>query len=276
MLLRNFLYLDTASVDGYLSTMEGYIIEGPVEHTRATKGTKGGKLGIDKVVRAEGSAGSESSFETKQRHAITPTARFQRLYELLDEQDFIQPLDAFDPTIVDQLHRGEVLEVEAVISIPDIFVASEAASDLSTMVNSLSKLAEVSGPGSGNPLAAIDPTQIQVMEAFAALLAKERIPVLFTARSTRKFQFAGSLSREHLSVRPVELKGEAVVFGRIQRVIAKGQMYDLPLLSPSLAALVPVRNRAERRRAKGQEPHRDPVQKVKGPGVIVEVIAIYR
>ncbi|HSH82747.1 MAG TPA: hypothetical protein VLA19_29800 [Herpetosiphonaceae bacterium] len=276
MLLRNFLYLNTASVDVYLSTLEGFIIEGPIEHTQATKGTRGGSVGIDKLFRAEGSAGSESSSETKQRQAITPTARFQRLYELLDEQDSIQPLGAFDPEIMDQLRRGEVFEVEAEITIPEIFVASEAASELGTLISSFSKVAEVFSPELSNPLAAMEPAQIQAMQEFGVLLSKEPIPVHFTAESTRKFHFGGILSREHLSVGPVELQGEAVVFGKVQRIIPKGQTYDIPILSPSLVALAQTRNRAERRRTKGQKPQWSPVQKIKGPGVIVEVIAIYR
>jgi hypothetical protein len=153
MLLRKFLYLDTALVDDYLSQLEGYVVEGPIDQTDTVKGTKGGKLGINSVLKAEGSAGAESTSETRQRRVITPRARFQQLYKLLEEEDSIQPLDAFDPDIVSQLRRGEVLEIEALLRVPEIFLATDAMSGLDTWLTSFSELADTFGLEGVNPLA---------------------------------------------------------------------------------------------------------------------------
>ena len=126
MILRNFLFLDTVAVDNYLAAVEGSLVEGMFEQTDVEKRQKSGKGGISKVVNIEGGMGSEESTETKQRRLLNDSAKFQRLYNFLNEQDSVQFLDAFDPDIWNQFRRGEVLEIEASIKIPDIFALNEA------------------------------------------------------------------------------------------------------------------------------------------------------
>ena len=132
MILRNFLFLDTATMEDYLATIEGYIVEGAIDQTEVEKKDKSGKAGY-KIV--EGGIASEKSTETKQKLAVTDAAKFQSLYEILEEQDLVQFLDAFDEEIWNQLHRGELLEIDAAIRFPRPFILTQAIEDFSPLLD---------------------------------------------------------------------------------------------------------------------------------------------
>jgi hypothetical protein len=90
MILRSFLYLDSSTVSNYLSSLDGWVVEGPVDHTQSAKHDKGLKASI-KI--AEGALSGGGSSETKEKRLVTDAAKFQRLYDLIAE-DYIQYLDA--------------------------------------------------------------------------------------------------------------------------------------------------------------------------------------
>lgn len=270
MILRNFLFLDTKAVDNYLAAAEGSLMEGSFEQTDVEKRTKLGKAGVSKVVTVEGNTGVEASTETKQKRSLNDSAKFQRLYDILEEQESIQQLDAFDPGIWEQFRRGEVLEIEALIRIPQVFALSEA-------VEVTTPIAELMGLFGQNPLA--DPQTKQQFEqarSTAQLFESEPIPLLFEAVSTPKFRFVATLPREHLRSKPTELQGEAAVFGKVQRIIPPKQTYEVPLISSSLSSYVTGINRAQRRKNKHTNSGQSLIEIVKGPAIILEAIAVYR
>lgn len=114
-MLRNFLYLDTSTVSDYLSSLEGSVIDGQVDHTQSTKNEKSIR-GDFKVL--QGGLGGSGSSETKEKRLVTDAARFQRLYELIREKH-LQYLDAFDDAIWQQIQRGELLELPGKIRFPN-------------------------------------------------------------------------------------------------------------------------------------------------------------
>lgn len=118
MILRNFLFLDTNMLTDFLAQIEGYVIEGPIDQTEMKKGQKDIK-GDVKVIKGGGT--SEKSTEIKQRLATTDGARFQKFYELANENEMVAYLDAFDEGIWHGIRRGELLEVQAKIGFPKSF-----------------------------------------------------------------------------------------------------------------------------------------------------------
>jgi len=264
MILRNFLFLDTGAVDNYLAAAEGSLLEGPFEQTDVEKRVKGGKVGLSKVVTVEGNAGAEGSTETKQKRSLNYSAKFQRLYDILENQDSIQQLDAFDPAIWNQFRRGEVLEVEATIRIPQMFALSEA-------VEVAAPLAELLTLFGQNPLA--DPQtqqQFEMARGTAQLFETEPVPLLFEAASTPKFRFVASLPRQHLRSKPTDLQGEAVVFGKVQRIVPPKQTYQVPLLRAGLNEFVSGQNRAQRRKNRNSPTAQNQIETVKGPAIILD------
>jgi hypothetical protein len=270
VILPNFLFLDTVAIDNYLAAVEGSLMEGSFEQTDVEKRVKGGKAGLSKVVTVEGNAGTEASTETKQKRSLNNSAKFLRLYDILEEQDSIQQLDAFDPSIWDQFRRREVLEVEATIRIPKIFAITEA-------VEVATPLAQLMALFGQDPLADLQTRQqLEQARIAAQLFETEPIPLLFEAVSTPKFRFVASLPRQYLCCKPTELQGEAAVFGKIQRVIPPRQTYQVPLIQASLDAYVLDQNRAQRRKSKHATPGQNQVETIKGPAIVLEAIAVYR
>ena len=266
MILRNFLFLDTATVEDYLSALEGSVIEGPIDQTDVERKEKGGKAGY-KIV--EGSVGSESSTETKQKLVINDAGRFQRLFEILEEQDAVQFLDAFDDEIWSQLRRGEILEIQANIKLPEAF-------SMLQLVDSISPLMDIMKAFDKDPLA--DPktrAAFEGIQAISKLSENQHIPLLFEATSTPKFRFVSQLPRKYLRCELTELQGEATVFGKVQRILQKEQKFEAFSMVPALASL-PNLTKQQRRKMQKDMADKNIAEIVKGPAIILTPVAVYR
>lgn len=267
MILRNFLFLDTATMEDYLATLEGYVIEGTVDQTEVEKKDRSGKAGY-KIV--EGEIASEKSTETKQKLAVTDGAKFQKLYELLEKKDSVQFLDAFDEEIWTQLRRGELLEVDAIIRFPKPFTLTQAIEDLSPLMDIMATFGEDSLADPKSRAA------LEGMSAIAKLAEGKPIPILFEAASTPGFTFVANLPRRHLRCQLSDLEGEATVVGKIQRILAKGTKCEVFSLFPAFASSLPSLTREQRNQMQREMVKKELAEVVKGPAIIVTPLAIYR
>lgn len=267
MILRNFLFLDIATVADYLSVLEGSIVEGAIDQTEVEKRAKGGKAGY-KIV--EGSAASETSMETKQKRIVTDAAQFQSLYELLEDQELIQFLDAFDAGIWNQLRRGELLEVQASIRLPGSFLLTQTIENISPLLD----IMRIAGQ---DPLA--DPksrTAFEGMRALSKLAGEQHIPLIFEAVSTSGFHFVAHLPRRYLRCELANLQGEAVVFGKVQRIIQKRQKLTVFSLLPESTTSLPTLTKQQRRKMEKEMADKDLAEIVRGPAIVLTPVAVYR
>jgi len=267
MILRNFLFLDTATMEDYLATLEGYVVEGTIDQTEVEKKDKSGKAGY-KVV--EGEIASEKSKETKQKLAITDGAKFQQLYEILEEQDLLQFLDAFDEEIWNQLHRGELLEVDAIIRFPKPFALTQAMDDLSPLLGIMAAFGEDS---LADPK---DRAAFEGMSAIVKLVEGKPVPILFEAASTPGFTFVAHLPRRHLRCQLSDLEGEATLVGKVQRILTKGRKVEVFSLFPAFTSSLPSLSREQRRQMQREMVKKELAEVVRGPTVILTPLAIYR
>lgn len=265
MILRNFLFLDTAMMTDYLATLEGYTIEGTIEETEISKKSKAGKVSA-KIVGAE--LDSETSTETRRRFATTNSARLQRLYDLLQEQHVIQPLDAFDEHIWNQLQRGELLEVQAIIGLPEWFTMTQIVEDVSPFLDIMAAIDED---------AFADPdtrTAFEGMRALAKLTEKKPVPLLFEPASTPGFAFVANLSRSYLRCPLADLEGEATVLGKIQRILRTGQTKRVFGILPDIQSSLPKVGRQQRPTPGQKTPQ--VAETITGPGIVLTPLAVYR
>jgi len=266
MILRNFLFLDTATMVDYLAVLEGYTVEGPIEQTEAEKKGIGGKAGY-KVIEAE--KASETSTETKRRLTMTEAAQFQRLYEILEEQNLIQSLDAFDAAIWAQIRKGELLEIEASVQLPEPFMLTRAIEDISPLLDIMAAFDQ-------DPLS--DPkarTAFEGVRAITKLAENKPIPLLFEAVSTPGFRFVSHLPRKFLRCALADLQGEMTVFGKAHRILDKSEKLEVFSLFPDLTSL-PNLNREQRRKIQRDMSKKNLAEVIRGPAIVLAPIAIYR
>lgn len=262
MILRNFLYLDSSTVADYLSSLDGSVVEGPVDHTQSAKHDKGVKAAL-KIV--EGSLSGGGSSETKEKRLVTDAAKFQRLYELIGE-NHVQFLDAFDDAIWQQIRRGELLELQCTIKIPEFFKMAQIADAIAPMVD-IFKAVDAS---------VVDAKTEAAIKGFGGLskmLADKPVPLLFEPVSTRGYHFVADLRRQFLRCEMSELQGEATVLGKVLRILGKNQTHEafslIPASIPNMDAKVQKRLRQDLKNKKLSE-------SVRGPGAIIAAVAVYR
>jgi hypothetical protein len=246
-----------------LSTLEGYIMQ-EVDETEMEAKQRGGKVSV-KV--AEGSGASEKSTETRRRLAVTDAAQFQRLYELLEDANAIQYLEAFDLEIWQQLKRNEMLEIQANLRVPEILMQLQQANNLMPYIDLMRIIGE-------DPLS--DPKTAEAMSGMRSLhgiFADKSIPLLFEAVSAPGFHFFASLSRQYLKCDLSELRKEAVVFGKVQRILPKGESQQVFSILPELESL--AANRKQRRAMKADQPE-GATEVLKGPAIILTPLSVYR
>jgi hypothetical protein len=262
MILRNFLYLDSATVSDYLSSLDGSVVEGPVDHTQSAKHEKGFKTSL-KIV--EGGLSGGGSSETKEKRLVTDAAKFQRLYELIGEEQ-VQYLDGFDDTIWQQIRRGELLELQCTLKIPEFFKVTQLVDAFAPMVDIL-KAVDAS---------LVDAKAEAIIKGFGGLskmLAEKPVPLMFEPVSTPGYHFVADLRRQFLRCEPSELQGEATVLGKVLRLLGKGQTYDAFSLLPSS---VPNMDAKVQKKLRKDLKSRQLSEAVRGPGAIIAAVAVYR
>src|SRR3954464_8427365 len=115
---RRFLYLDPEITDAFLAQVEGGLYAEEEQTTRDTS-TRGVAAGAAVgPLRAEGARGGSGEETVSRTVQLVAEGNFARLSAHLERQGASQYLQSFDEDIWNQLRRGEVLEVEADLSVP--------------------------------------------------------------------------------------------------------------------------------------------------------------
>jgi hypothetical protein len=268
IILRDFIFLNTNMLNNYLSTIEGYLAD-EFEYTESEKGQKGGKLGYSPIV--EGNASSETSRETTSKRVLTPPSQFQKLYEVLEKQEQIKHLDLLDDEYWANIQKGEILEIQAKVRIPTFIMQLEQVQGFAPLVNLMQKF----GPG------LVKDSDLTVLEGMSDLRKfneSKPIPLLFQSASTPKFNFAADLPREYITGNLTDFQGDAVVFGKVQRILSKGQKLDVFSFLPDMLNM-PNLNRQQRLALKSNKNNKAKgtfTETLVGPAIALTPLAIYR
>lgn len=269
MQLRNFLFLDTSALADYLSTLQGSVLEGSVDQTEIGKKEKGGKLGARiSSVGLEANLSSGSSMETKQKLSVPAAAQFQQLYALLEQEEAIQELDAFDEDIWGQLRRREILEVQATIRLPDAYTTMRLAENALPLLDVIDALGQDAFPDAQTK------QQFEAMRRIGKLTDEKPVPLIFEAISTPGFGFATHLPKQYLRCELSELQGEATVFGTVQRIIPKGQQQEMFNVLPIMT--IPNTTMIKRQQMLQELADKGLAEVIKGPAILLTPLAIYR
>lgn len=262
MRLRRFLYLDGDLTDEYLAQAEGGLYS-EEDQSSTTSSDKSGKVGIGAgplTGEAGGGKGAEESRARKVRQ--TEESGFSRLAALLENSESVQWLDSLDQGIWEQLDRGEVLEIECQLQLPQLvqFMQVGAA------VEPMKALMEISG----NELDAEAMQGFEILAQISQLL--EGVPLIASALGSPEFKFIAPLQEKWLRGSVDDLQGEARLYCSVERKLKEDQPYSIVDMMPALRNL-PNREEMETDLLEN-EMLAD--SKVEAPAAVVSPIAIFR
>jgi hypothetical protein len=272
--LRFFLYRDDPMVSQFLEQLEGGSYD--AESIRRQAGREGS---VDAGVHAgpvslggsrKRSAGEESELSLRQ----TGASRFSRFHQLATDSGDIQPLDAIDEDIWDQVQTGEVIDAPVMVEVPEFLKSLSLATQASALLPFLEILGSVQGD-EGKPV--IDPSEIDTVkrqlpavEQAAAMTEHAPVPVVATLATNPNFKFFMRLNRERIQVEDLQdLEGEARLVASIQSKVLRGK----PTQVGELLRGLPSQNRAQRRRSGSTN---SGTVTLRYPSAVVAAIALFR
>lgn len=259
--LRDFLYLNERLTSMHLSELEGGSYEEEEQRrTQAQERSRSGSLRAGPLGgdAARGVTGEETTTRTVRQ---TPEAEYRRLEQLLERENGLQWLEAFDDAIWEQLRRGEALAIESVLEVPSFHQAAEMAEGVGPFADLMRAFGE--GPTEA------DQEAIEGMTAIGQ--AVKEVAVVAHAAGARKYKFICPLDKSYLREDLSQIGGESVVVGSLQRRLKAGEKYSL-LDSLGMGGLP----RSERREAERNLKKEMPDAVVSPPAAILTPLAIYR
>jgi hypothetical protein len=262
MRLRRFLYLDGDLTDEFLAQAEGGLYTEEDQSTTASS-EKAGKLGLGAgpaAIEVGAGKGGQESRARKVRQ--TGESAFSRLAALLEASDSVQWLDSLDSEIWDQLERGEVLEIECQLHLPQLVQFLQ----IGKSVDSMKELMELTGNE-------IDPDAMQGFNILGLISQMvEGIPVIATALGNPEFKVIAQLNQQWLRGSTDDLQGEARIFCSLERKLKEGETFSIVDAMPALRNL-PNRDEMEKDLLENEMLSDS---KVGAPAAIVSPIAIFR
>lgn len=257
---RNFIYLDTNTLNDYYSTIMGGLTDSQ-EFITKDSNSKSGKGGLPVV-----SASLESVTESESRKELisTDATKFNELYELMNSKGDIQYLDAFDEEIWNSIKRREILEIEVSVKIPELYKTMSAIEDAMPLIGLLEK--------SGQSLFKNDKEKA-MMTGLMSMMNLENggtIPLICESESTEGYKFIVELSKSYLRMDPINLNGEMTLLGKVQKIIPKNVEVEVFNMFPGLKPLMKL---GDQNKNTSMEKL---MEKITGPAMIIIPLAIYR
>lgn len=264
MVLRRFLYLDAELTGEFLAQVEGGRFSEEQQTSRGEQGRElGGSVGGGGISARAGRSGSTHD-ERSRTVEQTPESEFQRLTDALG--DGIQFLEAFDDEIWQSIRRGEILEIEAEVTVATMHKFVEAAGAVEPML----ALGEAFGEA-----VEIDDETRQMFQAMRSLgQMAPKVPVLARPAGAARFTFVTSLEPDKLRVDTGELEGEATLVAKVQRKLRRGDQYSFLDSLPILSALPRQQRKEALRELENTDDMPDMV--ITPPAAVVTPIAIFR
>lgn len=263
IMLREFLYLDTALVDTYLAQLEDGLYDESRDLTREGSG-KRAEAGVRAaVVSASAGVHGDSNRESERVYRQTPESRFNRLYGKLGARNV--PDGEFYKSMWGDVAPKEILDVACDVDIPTmsrLMVEGGQLSDIVQLMQSFSP-GEVSQGDQG------------AMDGIQALAARSGDKFIATGElSATDPVFAFKLSKKYLRTGIEDLEGEVNVVGKVERKWPESESYSLMEI-PGLSLMSRKERRSMDRRMDGNKSEATGFQ-LDGPGISMGVIAIYR
>jgi len=271
-ILRNYLYLDKQMVDDSLAAIEGALYDETIVQTQQKGQNLSGDLHAE--VPAIGGAGlgaarsSSAKTEITKQAQLTDAAKFQRVYERLENEDGFQYYDFVDSTTADNFGKGDLLELDVSISTTRIGSLIEFAEN----AKGLADLAEALTGKS--PLDQKTREIIEGIKLLGHMESEKGIPITLKPLNGNEYTFIAYLDPQYLRVARARLVGEVTIFCKIQRKLKEREKLDLFDPLASIQQLQKI-TKGQPKPAKTKMPP-EFRETIKAPAAIIIPLAIYR
>jgi len=272
-MLKNFIYLNQPTLDSYLSALEDGSrtkVESQKSTNEAVSGGAGIKVPVvDLKLGVDAEHGTGSS-ETTSR-IDTPEARFERLLKLAHaDADASDWIEAINPdTDLSAARIGTMVELECEVYIPDMIKMLSPGGGIGELVNTIESFAKIA-PAFGTNIANMPSSdQLGAVKSAVGLLGSDSAFVGEPTGGDSDWKVSGKLLHQHVRG---EVEGYARVIGKVSAIVGTGKWVPL-LAMPGMNALP----REQRREMERKGPEAGQEQNwVKGPALLLDVLAIYR
>jgi hypothetical protein len=265
-MLRNFLYLNEATLNGYLSSLEDGLRSAAERRTSETKAVSG-KAGVGGF-GAQGEAESDS--ELSNSYSDTSEARFERFMNLCaaapERSGWIDVVNSDDD--LPAASPGMIFEFDCEIFVPPMIRSLTSSGGIGQAMNMLKSMAPLVKALQPQSFELPPDEQVEAVSAMAALMGDDLVVV--GERDDTDWRVAGRLIAS--SIRNDELDGVARVVGKVSSVLKPGEHKSL-LALPGMNLMTREQRRAQSK--SGPKPGEE-ANWLSGPAVMLDVLAVYR
>jgi hypothetical protein len=266
IMLRNFLYLNEATLDGYLSSLEDGL-----RAERATRQVKSSSVeGKASLGPVGGSGGNSTDVEMSDSYRDTSDARFQRFVDLCrnnqERSGWSDVVNADDD--LPHMRPGDMFEFDCDIYVPQMIRALTKSGGLGEAVAMMKAFAPFMSAAGSTGVKMPDADKLEAVGAFASMSGDDLVVV--GERDDSDWRISGRLIAG--GIRDSELDGVARVVGKVASVLPEGQHKSL-LALPGMNFLTREQRRAQA--TEGPKPG-DEANWLQGPALVLDILAVYR
>jgi hypothetical protein len=263
------MYINDKLIDDYISGIDGYL---HCEETHKKSDEVVMKGNIEKGIPISGGSGNIeniSNNEINKKVKITDAAKFQRVYEYLEENKELKFIEAIDEGQWNKLRRDDFIEILVDIRFSKLTETINVARQFGEMAKTFESF--------------IDNKVIdkKASEAINGLGALEKLSIsgglscVLTADDSKKYPLIAYLDKEYLKQNTEKFNGKFYIFCRIQNKIEKGKKILLDELFEDVKKL-PLNRNQRRNMPKNLNNPNQIRDEVRGPATVVMPLAIYR
>jgi len=268
MNLRSFLYINPVLLDDYISAIDGFIYEEETLTSSKTKAINGGLEGNIHFAKGKGDYSNTNTEEAQKQVKITNSAKFDKIYNYLEEQGNLKYYEYMDDTQWDEIKRNDFLEILATPRFSKLKEIANLGQNIGNLLDVFQNLTD-------EPI--IDQKSKDALNGIASLSKIKKgneIPCVFNL-SNEKIPIVAYLDEQNFKVSQDRFVGQVYMLCKVQKKLEKGEKIQLDEIFEDIKK-IPLNREQRRSFPKNTSNPKELKDEIKGPAFIVIPIAIYQ
>lgn len=268
MNLRSFLYINPNLLDDYISAIDGFIYEEETLTNSKTKTIEGGLQGGIPVIKGKGAYTNTDTQETHKQVRITNSAKFDKVYKYLKDQDCLSYYEYMEDTQWDNINRDDFLEVLVTPRFSKLKEIANLGKNISNLAEAFQDLTDKT---------ILDQKSKEAINGFSSLSQIKKgneIPCVFSLTND-KFPIIAYLDEQNFKVSQESFIGQVYMLCKVQKKLEVGEKIELDEIFKDVKKL-PLNREQRRSMPKNTSNPKIIKDVIKGPAFIVIPVAIYQ